>query len=712
VAVANAKVAYRAYERMITGPRWEALARQGAMSQRLLWASTGTKNPTYSDVMYVDELIGPDTVNTVPPTTYAAFRDHGAPRASLTELVEDAEEALKLLARTGLSLPAATGELLDQGLELFCEAFDKLLATVGQRVESLAGRGAFRVAWPAALGHEVLRASEQWSTARKVQRLWAKDAGLWTGGDEHRWLGWLDNVQRELEQVQLYRSFAGEVRARGFVDVLLCGMGGSSLCPDVLARTFGPQPGWPTLRVIDSTDPAQVDAAVRSCDLGRTLVIVSSKSGSTLEPNILHRYAYEQVEQAVGRGRAGAHFVAVTDPGSQLEQVAEQDGFWRVFHGVPSIGGRYSALSAFGLVPAAAMGLDTGKLLERAAEMASACGSQSSPAFNPGLALGLILGQAARVGRDKLTLVSSNTLQYLGAWLEQLLAESTGKIGRGIIPVDGESLGRPELYGADRIFVALTMAGERDAKAERALAALIRAGQPVAQVELRDPYDLAGEFFRWEIATAVAGAELGIHPFDQPDVEASKIETRKLTAAFEQSGALPAETPIWSGEGVQLFADERNASAMSTVRRGKPALADWLRAHLERAGPGDYVALLAYLDMNPRHVALLQESRHWIRDTRRVATCLGFGPRFLHSTGQAYKGGPNSGVFLQITCDDPRDLPVPRAKFSFGVVKAAQARGDLAVLFERGRRALRVHFSSDVERGLTALRDALRTAAS
>ena len=711
-AIANAKVAYKAYEKMLNGPRWEALARAGAMTQRLLWASTGTKNPAFSDVLYVEELIGPDTVNTIPPATYAAFKDHGAARASLTEKVEDAEETLKLLARTGISLQAATNELLNQGLELFAEAFDKLLATVGERLEALAGSKAFKVSWSDGLASSVRAAQKTWATEDKVRRLWEKDSTVWTGGDESKWLGWLDNVGREQERLPSYQAFAKEVNARGFTHVLLCGMGGSSLCPDVLATTFGKQAGYPRLSVIDSTDPQQVAAALDACDLARTLVIVSSKSGSTLEPNILHRYAFARVESALGKGQAGAHFVAVTDPGSQLERVAKEDGFWRVFHGLPSIGGRYSALSAFGLVPAAAMGLDVGLLLDRAQQMVRLCGATTTPERNPGVALGLVLGQAARAGSDKLTLVASKSLTRLGAWLEQLIAESTGKNGKAIIPVDGETLGSSALYGRDRVFAYLRLSGERDTGLESKLTALRRAGHTVIQIELKDLFDMAAEFFRWEIATAVMGEQLGIHPFDQPDVEASKIETRKLTTAFEQSGSLPPETPIWTGSGVKLFADLRNASELASLVKPKSSLADWLRAHLSRAKAGDYVALLAYVDMNSANESLLQTARHRIRDAKSVATCLGFGPRFLHSTGQAYKGGPNTGVFLQVTCDDARDAAVPGAKYSFGVVKAAQARGDLAVLAERGRRALRVHLGADVTGGLAVLRDAIHQACS
>ena len=464
--------------------------------------------------------------------------------------------------------------------------------------------------------------------------------------------------------------------------------------------TFGTFPGYPELLVLDSTDPAQVRAAEARVDLGRTLFVVSSKSGTTLEPNIFKQYFFERARQAVGAEKAGDHFVAITDPGSKLEQVARADGFRHVFFGLPSIGGRYSALSDFGMAPAALMGLDVGRLLGQAGAMARACAAAVSAEQNPGVALGVVLGVLAAHGRDKITLVASPGIHDLGAWLEQLLAESTGKAGRGLIPVDREPLGPPDAYGGDRLFVYVQLEAAPDTVQDRKVAELERAGHAVVRIAMRDPYDIGAEFFRWEIATAVAGAVLGIHPFDQPDVEASKVATRRLTDAFERDGQLPAEAPIAEAEGIRLFADPRNARELGGGERTLPGL---LRAHLGRIRPGDYAAFLAYVEMTAGHETALQAIRTRIRDRYRIATCVGFGPRFLHSTGQAYKGGPSTGVFLQVTCDDAVDLPVPGQRYTFGVVKAAQARGDLEVLAERGRRALRVHLGPDVAAGLTVL---------
>ena len=560
---------------------------------------------------------------------------------------------------------------------------------------------------PETLASAVKKAIADWRTGDKVRRLWARDASLWTSSDEADWLGWLNVVDEQIAHHENFRRLADDIQGSGFSDVLLLGMGGSSLCPEVLEKTFGRIPGFPQLHVLDSTDPAQIKASETSVDLARTLFVVSSKSGTTLEPNIFKQYFFERAKQAVGAGQAGSRFIAITDPGSKMEQVAKRDGFRHILHGVPGIGGRYSALSNFGMVPAALMGLDTGKFLERTHQMVEACGRRVAVEDNPGVMLGIILGAAAKNGRDKVTIIASPAISDLGAWLEQLLAESTGKQGHGIIPVDREDLASPDVYGNDRVFAYLRLDSSPDASQDAKVAALESAGQPVVRIGVADVYDLGQEFFRWEIATAVAGSIIGINAFNQPDVEASKIATRALTTEYEQSGSLPAEKPLLEEGAIKLFTDPRNADALISTAGADKSLVGYLRAHVTRLRARDYFALLAYIQMSPENEARLQGMRHAVRDKKRVATCLGFGPRFLHSTGQAYKGGPNSGVFLQITCNDPADLPVPGQKYTFGVVKAAQARGDFQVLAERARRALRVHLGGDLQSGLGILARAL-----
>jgi transaldolase/glucose-6-phosphate isomerase len=561
---------------------------------------------------------------------------------------------------------------------------------------------------PANLSSAVTAALNDWKSNNKVARLWAKDASVWTGADESNWLGWLSITEEQLANVNVFKELAAEVKKRKFKHVVLLGMGGSSLCPEVMRITFGKIKGFPEMHVLDSTDPVQIKALEKKLDLKKTLCIVSSKSGSTLEPNIFKQYFFERVKAKVGADKVGSHFIAVTDPGSKMQQVAEADKFWKIFAGVPSIGGRYSALSNFGMVPAAAMGLDVAKFLKTTHEMVKACGSASVVDKNPGVILGAIMGAAANQGRDKLTIITSPGIYDLGAWLEQLLAESTGKIGKGIIPVDREKLAKPANYGNDRVFAYLRLASKPNKAQDAAVAALEKAGHPVVRIALPNIHSIGQEFFRWEIATAVAGSIIGINAFNQPDVEASKVETRKLTSEYEATGHLPAESAFFEAAGVKLFADERNAAALA----GGAKLLDALKKHLARIAAGDYFAVLGYIPMNAENEKILQECRHVVRDKKKVATCLGFGPRFLHSTGQAYKGGPNSGVFLQITCDDAADLAVPGQKYTFGVVKAAQARGDFNVLAERGRRALRVHLGKNLKAGLKALSKAVQQAVS
>ena len=559
-----------------------------------------------------------------------------------------------------------------------------------------------------ALDAALAESVRMWARGGMVRRVWAKDAEVWTGCDESRWLGWLD-VAPAKGSLEALAALTREVGAAGFTDALLLGMGGSSAGPEVLSRVLGPVAGAPVLHVLDSTDPAQIRRTESRIDLTRTLYIVSSKSGTTLEPTILTEYFLDRVRRRVGAEEAGSRFVAVTDPGSALEAIARAARFRQVWHGTPTIGGRFSALSNFGLVPAAICGLDVPSLLDRALEMAGRCGPSEPPDTNPGAWLGLALGTAARQGRDKVTLVLSPPVRDLGSWLEQLLAESIGKAGQGLMPVADEEVGPPSVYGDDRFFVYLRLEAEPDRAQDEAMARLADAGHPVVELALRDRLDIGAEFFRWELATAVCGAVLGVNPFDQPDVEASKVATRVLTSAYELAGAFPAETPLVHTAAMTLYADVRNAETLRGAAGTPVAVESLLAAHVARLAPGDYFAVLAYVDRSETHRRVLQRLRHAVRDARGVATCVGFGPRFLHSTGQAFKGGGGAGVFLQVTCDDAADLAIPARGYTFGVVQTAQALGDMQVLASRGRRALRVHLGSDATDGLERLTDFVQT---
>lgn len=707
VAIANAKLAYADYKTLFAGERWQALTAKGAKPQRLLWASTGTKNKAYSDVLYVEELIGPNTVNTLPPATMDAFRDHGKVRNALEENVDDARRVLGELAKSGVSLDTITSDLVADGVRLFADAADSLLGAVAaKRAAVLADAiDPQSLTLDPALTKSVSEATESWRAKGLIRRLWQKDESVWTSADEDRWLGWLTCIATERGKADQYASFASWVKARGFNDAIVLGMGGSSLGPEVLSTLFSAS-GFPKLGIVDSTDPAQILATESRLDLAKTLFIVSSKSGSTTEPNALKDYFFARVGEVIGK--AGDHFVAVTDPGSSMEKVAKASGFAHIFHGDPQIGGRYSVLSPFGLVPAAAAGVDIAKLLETALGMVRSCGGDVPPAVNPAVQLGLAMGVAGVSGRDKVTFVCSPKTADFGAWGEQLIAESTGKHGKALIPVDGETLSAPSLYGKDRFFIAMRMADEPDTSSPE-LAALEKAGHPVVRIVMRSPYHVGQEFFRFELATAVAGAVLGINPFDQPDVESAKVKTRELTAAFAKSGSLPDEQPVLSDAQFGLYTDARNVAELRKAG-ADGSVTSWLKAHFSRIDAGDYAALLAYVARDADTIATFHRMRMELLTRYKVATCVGFGPRFLHSTGQAYKGGPNTGVFLQITADDTCALPVPGQNISFSVIKAAQARGDFDVLTERDRRALRVHVKGDLKSGLAALQQALTAA--
>ena len=729
-AISNTKLAYQYYQQLYQhDPRWKALAVGGATPQRLLWASTSTKNSQYGEVRYVKELIGEDTVNTIPPATLAIYRDRGEHSDSLVSDVEYAKSTIEQLGQVGISLDDITDELLEKGVKQFAEAFDKLLSAVEKKAmqrglggfpherlhqerEAILGKelNRFSYSLPQELATEVEKTIAEWQDTGKIRQLWAMDADLWTGSDESEWLSWLGITEDQLAHLDRLQSLSQEMKDSEFEHAVLLGMGGSSLCPEVMRLTFGKIEDYPELHILDSTDPAQIKALESKIDITRTLFIVSSKSGNTLEPNIFKEYFFDRLQQKLGAESAGNRFIAVTDPGSHLQHIAEGDDFRHIFFGVPGIGGRYSAISNFGMVPAGVMGVDVAKFLDEAEVMVHSCAASVPAAENPGLILGAIMGVLANAGRNKVTLIASPAIADLGAWLEQLLAESTGKDGKGLVPVADEPLGKPEVYGSDRLFAYIRFSDGVDPEQDHAVEALQAAGQPVVTIEIADIYQLGQEFFRWEIATAVAGSIIGINAFNQPDVEASKEVTRQLTTEYEKTGKLPEQEPFFEANGIKLFTNPQNTEALKQAVGDDTSLTEYLRAHLNRLSDGDYLALLAYIERNDALSGQLQIMRREIRDRKQVATCVGFGPRFLHSTGQAYKGGPNTGVFLQITCDDAEDLPIPGHKYGFSVVKTTQAQGDFQVLAERDRRALRIHLGEDVSAGLMQLQTAVAEA--
>ncbi len=542
-----------------------------------------------------------------------------------------------------------------------------------------------------------------WNKENKVKRLWEKDSKLWTGKDESKWMGWLD-ITLANSEVDRIHKLTQEVCEKGYSDVVLLGMGGSSLCPAMMAETFKKSESHPKLHILDSTNPDQIQDLEQKINLEKSFFIVSSKSGTTLEPNIYKEYFFTKLQEVFHTEDVGEHFAAVTDPGTALEKLAQKDKFKAVFHGIPSIGGRYSALSNFGLVPSGLMGVDIAQFLKHAETMKEACGPNVSAEENPGVVLGVILGVCAKAGKDKITLIASPGIHALGAWLEQLIAESTGKEGKGLIPLDQEPFGDVSSYSKDRIFAYIRLNNESDEMQDKMVDAIEQAGHVVVRMSIADKMHLSEELFRWELATAVAGSIIGIDAFNQPDVEASKVLSAKISKNYEETGKFEPQEPFCETDHIQLASDDKNVHEIRESA-SEESLEGYIKAHFNRVKENDYINISAFLEMNDEHTKILQDMREYLRNTKKVATCLGFGPRFLHSTGQAYKGGPNSGVFLQIIADAQHDLQVPNHKYTFGFVIKAQAEGDFEVLTQRDRRVLRVYLDKDVTSSLEKLRE-------
>lgn len=703
-AIANAKMAYAHHEQVTQSGRFQKLQKKGAQVQRLLWASTGTKDSRLPDTYYIDELIGPDTVNTMPPQTVDAFRNHGKISPKLKTGLDQARVDLDALVGANINLETLMQKLQEDGVQLFIASFDSLLRVVGAKRELLTGSIAKNITFSLGSYQGPFEAAvkkieqENW-----VKRIWDKDASVWKSDEAHQKiiknsLGWLTVPATVRRHLTLVNSVVSDVKKAKFTHALLLGMGGSSLCPEVLRLTFGKKAGFPDLAILDSTEPASVlERAARSA-FEKTLFIVASKSGSTAEPNAFLAYFYDQVKKKRG-AKAGENFIAITDPGTQMERIAIDKNFRHILINPSNIGGRYAALSFFGMLPAAIMGISVPGLLDAATQIADACLPQVPVSKNPGALLGAALGSLANNGRNKVTFFLSKDIASLATWIEQLIAESTGKEGKGILPVESEVAGAPDVYGRDRVFVSIQT--KSDPALTKKLARLKKAGHPVIEIKLSNKYQIAGEFFRWEFATAVAGALLGIDAFDQPNVQESKDLTKKFLEEFKARGSLNEGQPIFKENGISVYATNGQSHGSNVE--------DLLRGLLTTLKAGDYVALLAYLERNGAHEKVLQEIRSAIQATKHVATTLGFGPRFLHSTGQLHKGGDNSGIFLQITAHDKKDVPIPGQSYGYSILKEAQALGDLSALTNKHRRAIRIHLD-DAENGLIRLKEIIKKA--
>ena len=709
-AIAATKMVYAAYKKHFESPQFEALKAKGARVQRPLWASTGTKNPAYSDVLYVEELVAKNTVNTIPPTTLDAVLDHMkvAPDTCERDL-EGARKTLEDLQKAQISMFDVTQKLQEDGVKSFAVSYQQMLDAIGTKQKQLADDTHERVnvsLGKAEAGAEA--AHKKLAQDNFLQKLWKKDPSPWSADPEHikiikNALGWVSVPELLHDHAEELMLFAQRVR-KEFDFVVVLGMGGSSLAPDVMRETFGKINGYPQLKVLDSSDPAQVKALDESLDITRSLFIVSSKSGTTTEPDAFFRYFYDRTSKAVGAANAGKHFVAITDPETKLAKEAAEHSFRKIFINPPDIGGRYSALSYFGMAPAALAGYDISKILDRALGALHAASSSVDSGNAPAVKFGAAIGSLAKAGRDKLTIVTHPALSAFGYWAEQLLAESTGKMGTGIVPIEGEPLGSPQVYGSDRQFVFV---GDRlpntPKDLEDKLAALEAAGHPVIRLVMDDIYDIGEQFYLWEIATAAAGSVLGIDAFDQPNVQESKDNTKRLLDELAKSHqkTFPEPKPDLTSEAAKVIAISGSKSDNLGL-----SLATALAAVMGQVQPGDYVAINAYVPMTDEHRKALLAIRLKIRDGKKVATTVGFGPRFLHSTGQLHKGGPPTGVFLQLTYDPAIALQIP-GMVEFGTLERAQALGDFESLDKRNRRGVRIHFSGDATSGLTALASAI-----
>ncbi|HET7393438.1 MAG TPA: bifunctional transaldolase/phosoglucose isomerase, partial [Candidatus Binatia bacterium] len=694
IAIANSKVVYQRFREIFHGEGFVALRQRGARVQRPLWASTGTKNPNYSDVLYVEHLIGPETVNTLPVETLNAFKDHGrVSDATVRQGLDEAPEALARLKELGIDLNAIGEKLQDDGVAAFATSFDSLMSTLEKKRSALAGIELNRQDLHLGkLQSRVERRLKTWQAQQFGSRLWKKDPTLWsadTVAELTDRLGWLEMPESMQKQVEALRQFAEKAKADGMHHVVVLGMGGSSLAPEVFQHGFGNQPGYPGLMVLDSTHPAAIRSIEGKIDLARTLFLVSSKSGTTTETNSFFYYFWDKLKQL--KAEPGEHFVAITDPGTPLEKLAGERKFRAVFSAPEDIGGRYSALTVFGLVPAALIGLDVEDILKRARHMSERCGGSVPERENPGLVLGAALAEFTLAKRDKITFLCSPSLAAFPAWIEQLIAESTGKDRKGIVPVAGEKLGAPEKYGADRAFVYLRYESDENHELDRQVAGLEANGHPVLRIEMLEKTDLAQEFFRWEVAIAAAGSALGIHPFNQPDVQLAKDLATKAMREARTGNRRRAK-----------LKEEVSASDGAAMQQ---AASSWT----SKAKPRDYVSVQAYISPTPEHDAALQSISEALRNRLGAAVTVGYGPRFLHSTGQLHKGGPNTVLVLQIVDQPTDDVPVPETDYTFGALIEAQALGDFTALKQRRRRALRINLGNDTKAGLERLGEALRS---
>jgi transaldolase/glucose-6-phosphate isomerase len=705
-AIASAQLAYQKFKELFSGPEWEALEIKGAHVQRPLWASTSNKDPLFSDVRYVETLIGKDTVNTLPDETIDAFADHGKLQKDTIENdIKGAQQVFKDLIEAKIDIDFITVQLENDGVKQFVKAFSQLMDTIAEKRVKILGENlpTQQISY-GPLKKEIEAAYTTVDGKRAGVRLYAKDPYLWKTDPEQakmitESMGWMTLPDDFSQITDTIISFSSKIKEEGYKHAVLLGMGGSSLCSEVARKTFGASPGYLELLVLDNTAPAAILDIENQIDLDKTLFIVATKSGGTKETLSFFRYFYDQLQKK-GSSNIGNNFVAITDKGSPLASIAEEYKFRETFINPSDIGGRYSVLSDFGLLPMALMGIDIKAIMTAAKHMKVSSDPLVSVAGNPAISLGVTLGICQRHGRDKVTFILSSSIDSFGFWVEQLLAESTGKEGKGLIPVNGEQPGDPGVYGNDRVFVHMYLATDNNTADEQKLKALESAGHPVIRIKVPNKIVLGAEYYRWEIAVAIAGMIIGINPFDQPNVAESKKNTSNLLDEWNKRGSFKKADPLLQVDRFSIYGGEQVAQL---IEENSDSAGSFINAFAALAQPGDYIAFLPYFMMTDTRTEIMQAWRQQTRDELQVATTLLNGPRYLHSTGQLHKGGPATGLYIILAGDEQNDLPIPGENYGFATLHEAQSLGDYRSLDEKGRRVIRINLGKDIDNGLTQL---------
>ncbi len=706
--IASAKIAYQSFKRIFNSKRWHKLAEKGAHVQKPLWASTSTKDPLYSDVRYIEALIGPHTVNTLPDATIDAFADHGKIiENSVEDGIREARKVFEDLASVGIDINFVTRQLVNEGIEKFVSPFDNLMKTLSEkRLQFLSGQASSQEIDFGENEADIKSAFDSLNEKQIARRIFAKDPFIWKSDEKvakqiKDSLGWL-NVEDFIRRSDEIVKFAKKIKDENYKYVVLLGMGGSSLSSEVARETFRGKRGFPQLIVLDNTDTAAIKEVESKIDLSKTIFIVASKSGTTTETLSFYHYFHNSMKEN-GIKKPGKNLIAITDEGTPLQKEAEKNNFRKIFINPDDYGGRYSALSYFGLVPMALSGIDIKEILHDAKEMKTNCGAFIPAESNPALALGTVLGMNTRLGRDKVTFVLSDKVSAYGYWVEQLIAESTGKEGHGILPVQGEKLGQPSDYSNDRIFVYLQTKDADSEKTERKLNSLQKAGHPVVKIDMKNKLSIGSEFFKWELATATAGRIIDVNPFDQPNVAESKENTKDLLNEWKKNQSFGSDEPVIKKNGISIYFDK----GADWAPKGK-SLSAILNSFTKSVKSPDYLALLAYFLQTPGREKLLQRIRIKLRNKLQVATTLGYGPRYLHSTGQMHKGGPNTGVYIMFTYDSNDELDIPNEKYGFAILNRAQALGDYRSLNDKERRIIRIHLGSNIDKALKTINESIK----